>query len=590
MNNSISISILVSLKRLYKVISKRRRLQIYFVLVINLLSSLSEIFSLAAVFPFLGLILNTDKIIENKLIRNIATFFGINSSDQLILPVTSFFICAVLFSACMRLFNVWLNKRIAAAISSDLSSSAFESILFQPYSFHIDENSSSIISLVTNQIDRTTTVLNLVLVFITSLFISTGLLIALLYIDFKICISLAIIFSFIYLVQALSVKKRLSNIGEYITIANKKHIQIIQESLGAIRDILLDNNQRVFLNTFSRLDIRKRNLLAESQFITAFPRYVTEALGITLLVILIYVLFRNNVEGNIIITTIGTIGLGLQRLLPQIFSLYTSWAGIKSQGNSIEEVLNMIENKVENYKLRLSPSKKFSTPPLINISGISFRYKSNSPKILDNVNLQIKAGDRLGIIGETGCGKSTLIDILMGLLKPSSGSLLLNNLDLYDENNYFLLAKWRSYISHVPQDVFLSDSPISENIAFGIDNPSKIDMKLVKDAARKAKISNFIESLPNGYNTFVGERGINLSGGQKQRIAIARALYKKKKFLIFDESTSALDQITEKEVMKSILSLEKDITLIIISHKVSALSICDRIITIKDGLLLNVES
>ena len=582
-----SLAILV---RLLLVLRKKRKIQALCLLIVMLISSISEVFSLAAVFPFIGLILQSEKVMQNHYVRDISSFFGITSSDQLVLPVTLIFIIAVIFSAFIRLLNLWLNKILAAAISSDLSISAFESVIYQPYTFHIDENSSSIISLATGQIDRTTTALNLLLMFISSLLICISLIITLLFINLKITISLVSIFSLIYLFQAISVRKRLLNIGKKLSNANKKNLQNIQETLGSIKDILLDNNQKIYIKSYGNVDIKRRRLQAQIQFITSFPKYLTEAIGIILIAILIYYLFSYDVDGDVVITTVGTIALGLQRLLPQIFSLYSSWAGIKGQCDSIEEVLEMVKNKGEKYKSNLSNTYKIEDPKLISMRSISFRYKLNSPKILDNINLKIEGGERIGIIGVTGSGKSTLIDILIGLLEPSSGSFLVDNYDLYDKKNTSLLKKWRFNISHVPQDVFLCDSSIIENIAFGIEDSSNIDMDLVKNSARKARIAEFIESLPNGYNTYVGERGINLSGGQKQRIGIARALYKKKKILILDESTSALDTNTEKEVIESILGLGRDITLIMISHRLNTLSICDRIIRIDNGLLSNVDN
>ena len=263
--------------------------------------------------------------------------------------------------------------------------------------------------------------------------------------------------------------------------------------------------------------------------------------------------------------------------------MYSSWAyivGTKEESIAALKILNQsfIDTNYESTKL------KFNNQIRLNL--VNFKYESSSNYVLNKLNLTIKKGERIGIIGETGSGKSTLIDILMGLLKPTSGEFFVDNFDLYKKANSNYLYAWRKLIAHVPQNIFLNDSTIAENIAFGIDYKD-IDFKKVRSVSQKAEIDYFIKKCANEYNEKVGERGIRLSGGQRQRIGIARALYKNKKILIFDEATSALDNSTEFKVMNSINKLNRDLTFILVAHRISSLKDCDRILKLENGKLIS---
>jgi ATP-binding cassette subfamily B protein len=311
-----------------------------------------------------------------------------------------------------------------------------------------------------------------------------------------------------------------------------------------------------------------------------FPRYLLESIGLIIITIIAYLISHNNIEPSLEITILGTFALGAQRLLPAFQQIYSSWAGMGAQIYSARNVLDLLDQNAEteedNFK-NFEFNKSFE----IKCEAVSFQYKKTVKETLSNINFSIKPGERIGIIGKTGGGKSTLLDLIMGLLKPSSGRLLVNNIDVNLKYNKNFLKSYQSQISHVPQNIFLSDSSIIENIAFGVPN-SEIIMTKVKKAAREAMADEFIENLPEGYNTKVGERGIRLSGGQRQRIAIARALYKDSRIIFFDEATSALDEKTERDLINSIYSLKKDITLVMISHRLSTLSYCEKIVEIKN--------
>jgi ATP-binding cassette subfamily B protein len=319
-----------------------------------------------------------------------------------------------------------------------------------------------------------------------------------------------------------------------------------------------------------------RHAEGENIFINQAPRYVMEALGMALIAAFVLFLSRH---GGVMeaLPILALLALGAQRLLPLMQQLYGNWSVMVGSKAALVDVLNLLEQP-----LPINASLPEPAPLLlresIRFEDVSFQYTSNSPWILKDVNLTINKGARVGIIGGTGSGKSTALDLLMSMLQPTLGRVMVDG-RLIDPINQ---RSWQRNIAHVPQSIFLSDASISQNIAFGVP-VELIDMERVRKAAQQAQLSDFIESSQEGYNTFIGERGVRLSGGQRQRIGIARALYKEASVLIFDEATSALDNETEQAVMRSIEGLSKELTLLIIAHRITTLSKCDFIVRINGG-------
>ena len=284
-------------------------------------------------------------------------------------------------------------------------------------------------------------------------------------------------------------------------------------------------------------------------------------------------------SGTAVIPLLGALALGAQRLLPALQQIYSAWAMLKSYNAAIEAVLDMVNLPMPQ---QVSVVKPLLLREAIRLEGVHFRYGSEQPEVLQGLDLEIRRGERIGLIGTTGSGKSTTVDLLMGLLKPTVGSLLVDGADVYDPKHAERLAAWRAAIAHVPQNIYLADSSIAENIAFGIPQYA-IDLQRVQKAAQQAQIAGFIESSSQGYASFVGERGIRLSGGQRQRIGIARALYKKSSVIVLDEATSALDSRTEEAVMDAVEGLSRDLTIVMIAHRLSTVQRCDRLICLDDG-------
>ena len=349
-------------------------------------------------------------------------------------------------------------------------------------------------------------------------------------------------------------------------------IKSLQEGLGGIRDVLIDGTQATYCQKYNHADQQYRRAQGNSSFIGAAPRYAMEALGMLLIATLAYKLAQEPDGVAKAIPILGALALGAQRLLPVLQQAYNAWSTIQSSQASLQDALELLDQPLPSYA-NTPPAEQLPFIHNISLKQISFRYSPQTPYILKNINLTIAKGNRVGFIGTTGSGKSTLLDIVMGLLHPTQGNLLVDDLPITTKNH----RAWQAHIAHVPQAIFLADSSIEENIAFGIPK-DKIDQARVRQAAQQAQIGDIIETWPNQYQTFVGERGIRLSGGQRQRIGIARALYKQADVIIFDEATSALDNETEQSVMQSIERLSKNLTILIIAHRLTTLKNCTQII------------
>jgi ATP-binding cassette subfamily B protein len=382
----------------------------------------------------------------------------------------------------------------------------------------------------------------------------------------------------IYLTISILSRKRIKENGKKISQLSTAVIKKMQEGIGSIRDILIDNSQKVFVREFEKINFSYRNAQGNNYFISLAPRYFVETVSIVVIVIISYFMLIK-IGSNSVIPILGMIALSSQKLIPAIQQVYMSYINIVGAKESLNDLFKILESPLLNSDKNPRIDRKHFFSKKIKLKNVSFRYNSDSQLILNNVNLTINKGDFLGVIGGTGQGKSTLVDIMMTLLSPSSGDLF------FDEKKMDDKALWRGLISHVPQSIFLIDGSIYQNIAFGVD-VEDIDHNLAKGAAKLACIFDDIKAFPDGFETNIGENGCRLSGGQRQRIGIARAMYRNSEVLILDEATSALDIVTEEKVINSLKNINNKKTVIIITHKEASLKWCNRVIEVKNGSIV----
>jgi ABC-type multidrug transport system fused ATPase/permease subunit len=566
-------------------LSKRRQKQFWLLLILMIAASLSEIVSVGAVLPFLGILTAPEQVYQHPLMQPIIQILGLTEPSQLILPLTIFFIIAVLLAGLIRLTLLYVMTRLSFATGADLSISIYRRTLYQEYTVHISRNSSEVINGI---ITKTNTVINgiltPILTFISSIILLIGIMVALFAINSSVALSASIGFGLCYWLVVRYTKNQLKGNSQIIADQSTQTIKSLQEGLGGIRDLLIDGTQQFYCQLYRSADLPLRRASGNNLFISGSPRYVMEAIGMTLIAGLAYVMTQQ--EGGMVtaIPVLGAFALGAQRLLPALQQTYRAYSIIKGSNSSFKDVLNLLGQPLPEYADQPRP-EPIPFERELKLTELNFRYTENSPWVLKNINLSLKKGERIGFIGGTGSGKSTLLDIIMGLLPPTNGKLMIDQQPINSQNR----RAWQVHIAHVPQNIYLSDSTIEENIAFGITK-EKIDHQRVQKAAQQAQIAELIEEWEEGYQTFVGERGIRLSGGQRQRIGIARALYKKANVLIFDEATSALDNETEREVMKAIEEIGKEITVLIIAHRLTTLKGCDKIVKLDKKYTVHVGS
>lgn len=547
------------------------------------LASLAEIVSIGAIVPFLAALTNPEQVFVSPVAQPIIQCLRIASPDELLLPLTLFFVMAALLAGIVRILLMWASTRISFSAGADISIDIYRRTLYQPYSIHVARNSSEVINGI---VTKTNSVIYGAITPVLALFSAGFMLIAILTVLFSVepLVSLLAFLGFglIYVVIIRMTRTRKIRNGQRIAYESTQVIKSLQEGLGGIRDVLIDGSQSTYCRIYQEADLPLRKAQGSNVFIGQAPRYGIEALGMALIAALAYVIAKQPSDLNNAIPVLGMLALGAQRLLPVMQQAYYSWSSIVGGQASLSDTLKLLDQPLPVHHNQ-PPAVPLSFFDSIALSGLSFRYSQETPWVLRDLSLHINRGERVGFIGVTGSGKSTLLDIVMGLLKPTEGCLKIDGQAVTAQNN----RAWQAHVAHVPQAIFLADSTIEENIAFGQPREN-IDSERVKRAAKQAQIAETIEALPSGYQTRVGERGIRLSGGQRQRIGIARALYKKADLIIFDEATSALDNDTEQAVMQAIGSLSPDLTILIIAHRLTTLKDCSQIVELRNGSISRI--
>ena len=566
------------LARLWSHLGPRRKRQFFLLLGLMFVGAIAEVVSLGMVLPFIGALTAPDRILAHPEIGALARTFGIRDPSQLLLPLAITFSVAALFAGAVRLALQWASTRFSNGTGVDLSVEIYSRTLHQPYQVHVARNSSEVVSGITLKTGAVVSgaliqILMLVSAVVLLIFIATTLLLV------DPVISLVAFGSLggAYLLMTLFSQRKLLRNGSIISEQQTNVVQCIQEGLGGVRDILLDGTQSVYIDSYHSAERKLRYSTGSNALISASPRFVIEALAMVLIAVLAYLLSASSGSIGGALPTLGVLALGAQRMLPLLQQGYSAWTKIAGYRAVLADTLVLLEQPLSDETANAN-QVKLPFDRAIQLRDLRFRYSAKTPWVLDGVNLTIRKGARVGIVGATGSGKSTLVDVIMGLLVPVEGVMTVDDAPVTTENR----RAWQRNVAHVPQDVYLSDSTIAENIAFGC-RVDMIDMSRVRDAARQAQIAGFIDTLPEGYGAKVGERGVRLSGGQCQRIGIARALYKSAKVLVFDEATSALDTQTEQAVMDSINALDETLTVLIIAHRLTTVQGCDVIFEIDQG-------
>ena len=579
---SDSSNIVKLLNNLWSCFGRRRRLHFVILFILMIFSAILEVISIGSVIPFLSALTDPEKLFSNKIIVELVNFFGIEKTEDMVLIFSIIFCIAIVISNFVRGVLMWFSIRLSFNTGAELSQEIYKRTLYQPYAIHIARNSSEVINGISRKTLDVISAIIAVVVFASSIVMLIIVMAALIFVNPFVSFAVFGGIGSIYLLIIKLTRKQLIENSGVVAKNSTKVIQSLQEGLGGIRDVIIDGSQDAFCKVYGDADFALKRAQANNQFIGGSPRYIIEAFGMILIVSLAYVLAtRGDNTSMQVIPTLGLFALGSQRLLPILQQLFSSWSGIVGGQSSLRDALLMLNQPLPMHFLE-QKINFIDFKDNIKLNAVSFRYNINTSPVLIDINMTIKKGSITGFIGSTGGGKSTLTDIIMGLLIPTKGFISVDGKELTIEDRRAFMSK----IAHVPQTIYLADATIAENIAFG-RNKNDIDFDRVKFAAQQACISETIELWDGKYETKVGERGIQLSGGQRQRIGIARALYKKSEIIVFDEATSALDSETESKVINSLVSLDSKLTIIMVAHRYSTLRNCDVIYKIQSGEIIN---
>ena len=556
---------------IWEILNENRKKQFKIILILMILVSVTEIVSIGAVLPFLAVLTTPNKLNNDVELVAILYNIGIVNEKNIILTITIIFISTVIISGVLKFLLLWMSTKFSHMTGADLSNEIYKKTLYQDYTFHLSRNSSEIIAAISNKVNIVINNLLHALNLISSTVMMMSILLIMIYIEPKGTLIAISTISIVYMLMLKITRKKAYYNSLEISKNNSKIIKIIQESLFGIREIIINGNQEKYRKIYETINIKLRKAQNSNSIISSSPRNIVETISIVIICIIAYKLNTSN-QNDSIIPILGSLALGAQRLLPAVQQIYSSISSIRGDQESVNDAIKLLKQKQiignENNALNVNFESQ------IELIGIEYSYNDNN-KIINNFNLEIKKGEKIGIVGVTGSGKSTLIDIIMKLLVPTNGKIFVDGVEINENNK----KSWQKKIAHVAQKIFLLDDTISVNIAFS-ESKENIDYERVKKVATIAQISTEIEKMEFGYETIIGENGIRLSGGQQQRIGIARALYKNSELLIFDEATSALDSNTELKVMEAINKLNENITIILIAHRLSTLEKCNKIIEI----------
>ena len=582
---SIMLPINKLLNRLWQHMTTRRHTQFWLLLILMIAASFAEIISIGAVLPFLGALTAPGRIFEHPVAQPFIHALGVASANQLLFPLTLAFGFAAVMAGGMRALLLWTSLRFSFAVGADISNTIYRRTLYQPYAIHVTRNSSEVVNGIATKVGEVIfyilmPTLNLISASVILIVVLAGLL----YIFPGIALIAFGCFALVYAFIVGVTRNRLKVDSQHIAHESTNVIKFLHEGLGGIRDVLINGSQEVFCAIYRNADEILRRAQGNNQFASQAPRYFMEAMAMLLIATLAYVLSQQPDGIATAIPMLAAMALGMQRVLPASQQAYAAWSTIQGAQASLQDALTLLDQPLPDYAGQ-PDANPLPFRNQISLKNIAFRYSEQAPWILKDIDIVIKKGSRVGFIGTTGSGKSTLLDIIMGLLQPTEGFFKVDDLQISADNN----RNWQAHIAHVPQAIFLADSNIEQNIAFGVQE-DQIDHERVRHAARKAQISEIIDTWPNQYQTLVGERGVQLSGGQRQRIGIARALYKHADVLIFDEATSALDNETEEAVMQAIEGLSEEITILIIAHRLTTIKNCTQVFELDKGLLINQKN
>ncbi len=568
-------------KQLWMLLSNKFRLQFFFIFIAILIASLLETLGVSVLLPLIQAILTPEKLMADPRLSGILRFLNITSENQFVLAVSLFVVIFYILKNLYQILNNYWQNKFRTSVLGYVSETLMSSYMYRPYSFFLDNNSSVLMRNVLNDTGGVTTCVTSLFQIITTVFVIIFMFAFLFITNASLATGLCLSAVFVLGCSILVLGKPLRNFGEKLRITDGVCYKHCQQAFQGIKEIIVSQKEGYFADEYKTAYDKKNGFDVKKCVLEYIPNRLIEAVCLSVLVLLIaYNVVSGKILSEVMIANLGAFAVAAFKLLPSVSALSSNFNIYIVQYTAVQAVLHNLEEA--KYVIVKNGNEEISFEDRLETKDLCFAYAKNpDKKILNSVNTEIKKGDVIGIKGSSGSGKTTFVDIILGLLEPVSGEILIDGTKLSDAN----INSWRRKISYVPQSAYLIDDTIRANIAFGIPE-EKIDDERIQMAMKEAMLFDYVATLPEKENTIVGERGIQMSGGQRQRLSIARALYSNPSIIIFDEATSALDETTEKEIMESIDNLIGQKTLIIIAHRLSTLKKCNKIFEVNDGNII----
>lgn len=567
------------LSALNKLMGKKNRMKVAILQILFLLSAVLQVSGIVSIAPFITMISNPDIIQTNNLLAFFYGQYEFTSDVQFMTVYAVGVVVLLLLGNGVSSYSLWHLFKTSMELGAHIQKTIFSNYLSNDYSFFASNNSNQLISQITQEVPRLVyMVVQPILTLISQGFIALLIIVGLLVVDYKVALVATLIIGSSYLFIYKIVRSKMVTSGRLVTSINKQKLKLLNESIGGIKEVKLRGNESYYTTNVDQLTRAGMSANAYISLAGDLPRFVVETVVFSaILGLSIYILISSGTAGEAL-SIISLYAMAGYKLLPAAQSMYKSYSQIKANATVVLTIHDEVEESGRSKRLLNALGNAKAPKGAICLEDVSFKYANSSNYALKHCNLKIEQSQVTAFVGASGAGKSTAVDMLLGLLIPNSGSVTIGGQELNESN----LQDWRNRIGYVAQEIFLIDATVAENIALGVPK-EQIDYQKLVESARLANIYDFVMSSSGGFDFALGERGAKLSGGQRQRIGIARALYREPSVLIFDEATSALDNVTEHLIMKDVVKLAKSKTVILIAHRLSTVEGADKIAVFDSG-------
>lgn len=571
------------LRKFKKILNANQKEGIIKLAFLMIIGGFLEMMSVSLMIPFINAVINPEEVMGKDYVRFIFDTFGIKSYNSFLILSSLVLGMAYIIKNVYLVLQTGIQNRFVTNNMFSFRVKLLRSYLDRPYEFFLEANSGEILRIITDDTAQIFNLLTSLLSFFSEMIVSVVLVVTIFIISPVMTVGMAVILFLMVFIIVVIIRPILTKAGKNYQISVSKMNQWLMQSIHGIKDIKIMCREEFFIDNFEKNGMTAAKSRYQNITLAAIPRFLIEAVSLGAFFLMVAIMIYRGFGFGSLIPILSAVAMAAIRLLPATNRISQSMAEIAYSEPMLDKALENIEGAINYTKLEKTKHKekkigKFSQ--IIEMKNITYKYPSGDNYILEDANLEIKNGQSIGIVGKSGSGKTTTVDLLLGLLQPEKGAIIVDGLDVFED-----IGGWIANISYIPQTIFMLDGSIRENVAFGVKN-ELIDDDKVKQSLEEASLKEFIQDLPRGIETQIGERGIRLSGGQRQRIGIARALYSDPSVLIFDEATSALDNDTENAIMESINHLQGKKTMIIIAHRLTTIEKCNCVYRVENKKII----